>query len=61
MYFRAQLETEKNDERIMFLSAKDIIQAMDVTKKIRKSRIITLNPINYETYMKGVDKKYQPN
>lgn len=60
MYFRANLEVgrKKKDERIMFISARSIIGAMDITKKIRWSRLIELVPVTYEDYMKGVDKKY---
>ncbi len=60
MYFKAQLEVGKHkDERIMHISARDIIHAMDITKKIRNvRRLVSLSPISYEDYMKGVDKKY---
>lgn len=61
MYFKANLEVgkKKKSERILFISAKDIIEAMDTTKRIRWSRMLLLKPINYEEYMKGVDRKYK--
>ena len=60
MYFRATLEVgkKKKDERIMFIAAKSIVDAMDVTRKIRWSRLMILIPVTHEDYMKGVDKKY---
>ncbi len=61
MYFRACLEVgkKKKDERIMFISARDIIHAMDITKKIRWSDLKNLKPVTHEEYMKGVALKYK--
>jgi len=61
MYFKASLEivTKKaTDERIMFIQAKDIVGAMDITKKIRYSKFKLIEPISHKDYMAGVDRKY---
>lgn len=62
MYFKACLEIKnrKNqvDEEIMFIQARDIVQAMDITKKKRGSRFKTIDPISHKDYMAGVDLKY---
>jgi hypothetical protein len=60
MYFKANLEIEEKDEKVLFIAALNIVQAMDITRKIRKSRIKILKPITYEEYMQGIDLKYQP-
>jgi hypothetical protein len=63
MYFKANLEVtnwkKQKDERILFVQAKDIVQAMDITKKIKGSQIWRLAPISYKEYMGGVDLKYK--
>ncbi len=61
MYFKASLDIvtkTTNDERIMFIQANDIVQAMGITKKIRYSKFKLIEPISRSEYMDGVDKKY---
>lgn len=59
-HFKISLETGKNlsESRILFVRANDIIDALNISKKIRDSHLSYLIPISYEDYMKGVSKKY---
>jgi cytidylate kinase len=63
MYFKACLEIRnkrnKTHEEIMYIQAKNIIHAMEVTKKKRGSRFKYIKPIDYDDYMAGVDLKYK--
>jgi hypothetical protein len=61
MYFKACLEVgrKKKDERIMYISARDIVHAMEITKKIRWSTYKYVKPVSYDEYMKGVALKYR--
>lgn len=59
-YYKAILEIgrKKKHERVMYIQRPTILEALDVTKKIRSSDLQRIEPISYEEYMKGVDKKY---
>lgn len=59
-YFKAIIETGKKTryERAVFIQRKDIIDAYDVTKKIRYGKLQLLKPVSRKEYMKGIDKKY---
>ena len=63
LYFKAVLEVtnfkKQKDERVMYLQARDIIHAMDMTRRIRGSQFKTILPISYSDYMSGVDLKYK--
>lgn len=63
MYYKACLEVgkkeDKKDERVLYLQQKNIINAMDVAKKIRFGRLLFVLPINYDEYMRGIGLKYK--
>jgi len=59
-HFRISLETGKklSESRILYVRGNDIIDALNISKKIRDSHLSTIIPVSYEDYMKGVSKKY---
>ena len=61
-YFKACLDVvnfkKQVDERIMHIVAKNIIQAMDITKKIKGSQLKYLIPETKKEYDAGVSLKY---
>ena len=59
-HFKIVLETGKkrSSGRILYVRAGDIMDALTISKKIRGANLVQILPINYEEYMKGVDKKY---
>ena len=56
-HFKIILETDDNC-RTIFVKRMDIIEAYDVSKKIRSKRLLSIVPISYEDYMQGVSLKY---
>ena len=58
-HFKILLEIDKGSIcRNVFVKREDIIEAYDVAKKIRSSRILSIVPITYDQYMAGVSLKY---
>lgn len=57
-HFKILLEIDDGTCRKVFVKRKDIIEAMDVAKKIRSNRILSIIPITYDQYMEGVSLKY---
>lgn len=57
-HFKIILETDANIDRKVYVKRANIIEAMDVSKKIRSTRVLSIEPITYEEYMKGVALKY---
>jgi len=57
-HFKIILETDTNIDRKVYVKRANIIEAMDVSKKIRSTRVLSIEPITYEEYMKGVALKY---
>ena len=60
MQFKIKLETGKkgSESRNLFVRADSIIGAMDISNKVRGSKLKEITPITYEEYMAGVRKKY---
>lgn len=59
MYFKARLEVGKHkNERIMHIAERDMMKALDVTNKIRNSKLLEIKKIDRNDYKKGLDKKY---
>jgi len=60
-HYKIVLETGKkrSNSRILYVRSKDIVGALNISKKIRDSSLISIDPITYQVYMKGVDKKYK--
>lgn len=59
-HFKISLETGKklSESRILYVRTESIIDALNISKKIRDSHLQEIKPISYEDYMKGVSKKY---
>jgi len=57
-HFKILLEIDDGTCRKVFVKREDIIEAMDVAKKIRSNRILSIIPITYDQYMEGVSLKY---
>lgn len=49
---------EDNITRSVFVKRENIIDALDVAKKIRNSRLVSIVPITATQYMSGVSAKY---
>jgi len=60
-HYRILLEIEKGICRKIFVKRNNIIEAMDVAKKIKAERLLYIIPITYEQYMKGISLKYTTN
>jgi|APSaa5957512535_1039671.scaffolds.fasta_scaffold32217_4 hypothetical protein len=60
-HYKIILETGKkrSDSRILYVRSQDIVGALNISKKIRDSSLIRIDPITYQAYMKGVDRKYE--
>ena len=48
-----------NSSRRVFVRGTDIMDAYDISKKIRGARMHTIVSITYEEYMRGVASKYE--
>jgi len=59
-YYRISLEVgkKKSLSRVMFVKRESIIDALDVSKKIRGGDLKSINTISEKEYFEGVDKKY---
>lgn len=57
-HFKILLEIDNGTCRQVYVKRPDIIEAMDVAKKIRSTRLLSIVPITYEQYMEGVSSKY---
>jgi hypothetical protein len=61
-HFRILLEIDNGSTcRKVYVKRENIIDAMDVGKKIKSSRILSIIPISYDQYMEGVSLKYSDN
>ena len=60
-HFKILLEIDNGICREVYVKRVNIIEAFDVSKKIRSSRLLSIIPITYEDYMKGVSLKYSRN
>jgi hypothetical protein len=61
-HFKILLEIDNGSTcREIYVKRVNIIEAYDVSKKIRSSRLLSIVPITYEDYMKGVSLKYSRN
>lgn len=56
-HFKIILETDGSCRKV-FVKRMDIIEAYDVSKKIRSKRLLSIVPITYDEYMQGVALKY---
>lgn len=59
-HFKIILETDGNCKTV-FVKRMDIIEAYDVSKKIRSKRLLSIVPVSYNDYMEGVSRKYSNN
>jgi len=59
-YYRITLETGKkgSNSRTLYTKQKDIIGAMDISNKIKKSKLDSIKEISQEQYDEGVASKY---
>jgi hypothetical protein len=58
-HYRILLEMDNGSTcRKVYVKRANIIEAMDVSKKIRSNRLVSIIPISYDEYMKGVSLKY---
>lgn len=57
-HYKILLEVEDNMCRPVYVKRENIIDAMDVAKKIRSNRLVSIVPITFEEYMLGVSNKY---
>ena len=58
-HFKITLEIDNGSLcRKVYVKREDIIEAYEVAKKIRSSRILSIVPITYDRYMEGVASKY---
>jgi hypothetical protein len=58
-HFKILLEIDNGSTcRKVYVKRENIIDAMDVAKKIRSSRLLSIVPISYDQYMEGVSLKY---
>lgn len=60
-HYRILLEIEKGICRKLFVKRANIIEALDVAKKIKAERLVYIVPITYEQYMRGISHKYTTN
>jgi len=61
-HFKIVLEIDNGSQcRKVYVKREDIIEAYDVAKKIRSSRMLSIIPITYDQYMEGVSLKYSKN
>jgi len=60
-YYKISLEVGKKGSlsRVMFVKRENIIDALDVSKKIRGGQLKSINTISEKEYFAGVDKKYK--
>ena len=49
---------KKSLSRVMFVRAHDIVEAMGIGYKVKGGKPISVKPVTFKEYMKGVDKKY---
>jgi|TARA_Y100000034_G_C6608189_1_gene264795 hypothetical protein len=59
-HFRVVVELGKkrSQSRVLYVRADNIIDAMIVGKKVRGGKPISVSPITYKEYMRGVHAKY---
>ncbi len=58
-HFKITLEIDNGSScRKLYVKRLDIIQALEVSKKIRASKLLSIVTISYAEYMKGVSLKY---
>jgi len=58
-HFKILLEIDNGSTcRKVYVKKENIIDAMDIAKKIRSSRLLSIVPISYDQYMEGVSLKY---
>lgn len=57
-HYKILLEIDNSMDRNVYVKRANIIEAMDVSKKIRSTRLLSIVPITYEEYMRGVSQKY---
>jgi len=58
-YFKITLEIDNGSVcRKIYVKGETIIDAMEIAKKIRSSRLLSIETISYAEYMEGVDLKY---
>ena len=61
-HFKIVLEIDNGSQcRKVYVKREDIIEAYDIAKKIRSSRMLSIIPITYDQYMEGVSLKYSKN
>lgn len=61
-HFRILLEMDNGSTcRKVFVKKETIIDAMDIAKKIRCTRMLSIVSITYDQYMEGVSLKYSLN
>jgi len=49
--------SSKNNSRRVFVRGADIIEALNISKKI-KGKLHYIVPVSYDEYMRGVSRKY---
>ena len=58
-HFKILLEIDNGSRcRKVYVKREDIIEAMEVAKKIKSARLLSIVPISYDQYMEGVSLKY---
>ena len=59
-HYKIKLETGKklSQSRTLYVRVANIADAMQISSKIRKARLCSITQIDFDAYMKGVDKKY---
>lgn len=58
-HFKILLEIDNGSScRKLYVKRLDIIEALEVANKIRSSKLLSIVPISYVEYMKGVSLKY---
>ena len=58
-HFKILLEIDNGSTcRKVYVKRENIVDAMDVAKKIRSTRLLSIVPISYDQYMEGVSLKY---
>jgi hypothetical protein len=58
-HFEILLEIDNGSRcRKVYVKRENIIEAMEVAKKIRAARLLSIVPISYDQYMEGVSLKY---
>ena len=60
-YYKISLEIGKKRSlsRVIFVKRESIVDALDVSKKIRGGQLKSINTISEKEYFAGVDKKYK--